>query len=219
MKFFDAHLHVVPESVLRQAQLKGVTQFICNATSQNDWNAVESLSKRVLGVYTCYGIHPWFVHTASADWGLKLEEKLAHNPTAMVGEVGLDRLRPAYEKQKEIFIRSLQLAVKYNRIVHVHCVKAWDDMFEILGEFRELSFLFHRFNGDEIVVQKLRFVNAYFSIINGNCLNVIPDNRLLVESDAPDGLKSPENIPELVRALHLDRDYLSQNWERFLYDR
>ena len=57
-----------------------------------------------------------------------------------------------------------------------------------------------------------------FSVTNGRVINVIPDNRLLVETDAPDGLKDPARIPELVRSLHLDVNYLQQNLELFLYD-
>lgn len=55
-----------------------------------------------------------------------------------------------------------------------------------------------------------------FSVLNANVLSVIPDNRVLVETDAPDGLKTPENIPDLVDRLRLQPDYLWQNLELFL---
>ena len=89
-------------------------------------------------------------------------------------------------------------------------------MFEIIGEFRDVKMLLHRFGGDEILVQKFRMLNAYFSVLNDKVYEVVPDNRLLVESDAPSGLKSPEAIPDLVRALKLDENYLMQTAEDFL---
>lgn len=219
MKYFDAHLHVVSPDILLNAQGQGVRRFIVNATSPADWDQVDRLSKSVLGVYYCYGVHPWYVGNAPDDWAIRLEERLKSDQNAMVGEIGLDKMRPAYEKQKQFFLRQLQLAEKYDRAVHVHCVRAWDDILAFLSEFRDLSVLFHRFSGDEIVVQKCRFLNAYFSVLNAASIRVIPDNRLLVESDAPDGLDSPEKIPALVRQLQLDPDYLDQNFDRFFYDR
>lgn len=219
MNYFDAHLHVVSPSLLLQAQTVGVRKFIVNATTIDDWHEIDLLRKNILGVYSCYGIHPWYVNKAPIDWSIQLEQRLKNDPWAMVGEIGLDKMRPHYVQQKEFFLRQLQLAQKYSRPVHIHCVHAWDDVLLFLNEFRELSVLFHRFSGNEIIVQKCRFLNAYFSVLNDASVRIIPDNRLLVESDAPDGLKSPEQIPDLVRRLQLDSDYLNQNFDRFFYDR
>lgn len=216
MAYFDAHLHIVPDDVFERARAKGVNTFFCNATSEADWQAVLDLSKRVLGVYSCLGVHPWYVGEVSELWLNKLERLLQQNPQAMIGEIGLDSTRPNYLVQKEIFYQQLQLASQMNRPVHIHCVKAWDDLLAILGQFKDVHFLIHRFSGDEVLVQKLRFLNGYFSVVNNNCLNVIPDNRVLVESDAPNGLKTPEKIPDLVAALKLNPAYLEQNLELFL---
>ena len=216
MPYIDAHLHVVPDDVFYSARQKGVEMFFVNATSQNDWQAVLDLSERILGVYPCLGIHPWYVDTAAGNWEADLIDLLRARPLAMVGEIGLDKGRQNFLLQQDIFRRQLQIAVDMNRPVHIHCVKAWDEMFEIIGEFRDVKMLLHRFGGDEILVQKFRMLNAYFSVLNDKVYEVVPDNRLLVESDAPSGLKSPEAIPDLVRALKLDENYLMQTAEDFL---
>lgn len=216
MAYFDAHLHVIPDDVFLRATARGVKTFFCNATSEDDWQQVLDLSKRVLGVYSCLGVHPWYVIDAKENWLNRLELLLSQNPGAMIGEIGLDGTRPNYTLQKEVFYKQMALASQMNRPVHIHCVKAWDDLLEILGEFKDVHFLIHRFSGDEVLVQKLRFLNGYFSVVNGNCLDVIPDNRVLVESDAPNGLKTPELIPELVAELKLNPAYLEQNLELFL---
>ncbi len=218
MRYFDAHLHLIPDDCFFRAREKGVTQFICNSVLPSDWDDLLALSQRVLGVYVCLGVHPWYVDRLEPLWDRALEQKLRDNPLAMIGETGLDKTRPNYSLQKQIFIRHMELARKYNRKVHIHCVKAWDDLFEVLGEFRDISILIHRFSGNEVIVQRLRFSNAFFSVLNDNCIDIIPDNRLLIESDAPDGLKSPEFIPDLVQKLNLDVDYLLQNMDLFLHD-
>lgn len=219
MSYIDAHLHVVPDEVFFKAREKGVEMFFVNATNEKDWGQVLDLSERILGVYPCLGIHPWYVDTASQTWESDLLRLLQTHPQAMIGEIGLDKGRPNYLLQQDIFRRHLQIAVEMNRPVHIHCVKAWDEMLEIMGEFREVKMLLHRFSGDEILVQKFRMQNAFFSVLNDKVYEIIPDNRLLVESDAPSGLKTPEAIPDLVQALKLDKDYLIQTAEDFLSGR
>lgn len=216
MAYIDAHMHLVPDEVFLKARQRGVDMFFLNATSQSDWQPVLAVSERILGVYPCLGIHPWYVDTAVGNWEGELINLLRSHPLAMVGEIGLDKGRPNYLLQQDIFRRQLQIAADLNRPVHIHCVKAWDEMLEIIGEFRDVKMLLHRFSGDEILVQKFRMLNAYFSVLNDKVYEVIPDNRLLVESDAPSGLKSPEAVVDLVRALKLDENYLMQTAKDFL---
>lgn len=218
MIYCDAHCHLMPDDVFLNAHNLGVKTFFVNSTTPDDWLRIVDLGRRVLGVHVCAGVHPWFVDALPPDWNRRLERFLTDYPDAMIGEIGLDTTRPFYPLQKRVFQICLDIASRYRRKVHIHCVKAWDDLFEILGQYRDVQPLFHRFSGDEVIVQKLRLFNAYFSVTNGRVINVIPDNRLLVETDAPDGLKDPACIPELVRSLHLDVNYLQQNLELFLYD-
>lgn len=216
MPYFDAHLHIVPDDVFLRASNLGVRAFFVNAARQSDWQPVLDISNRVLGTHACLGIHPWYIDTATPDWLERLRRLLIANPLAMIGEIGLDGTRQDILRQMEFFRAQLELADELNRPVHIHCFKAWPEMLELLNEFKGLKILMHRFSGDEVIVQKLRFLNAYFSVLNGKVLDVIPDNRVLVESDAPDGLHTPEAIPDLVRDLKLQPDYLWQNLELFL---
>lgn len=216
MPYFDAHLHLMPDDVILRAVAKDVRTFFVNATNPKDWAPILEQSYRLLGIYPCLGIHPWFIDETIPLWEQELKKLLSENPMAMVGEIGLDGTKPNMEKQMDFFFRQLKIADEMGRAVHVHCVKAWPQMLEILGQFKGVQILMHRFSGDEVMVQKLRFMNAYFSVMNANMLSVIPDNRVLVETDSPDGLKSPEEIPALVDRLRLQPDYIWQNLELFL---
>lgn len=220
MRYFDAHLHIVPDAVLMQAYEKGVDTFICNAAKQSEWQTVLDIPKRVLGVWTCLGVHPWYINEATPDWRMRLEALLVDNPLAMIGEIGLDKKRPFFEEQKRFFKEQLKLAQKLKRSVHIHCVGAWPEMVQIMSQYPDVKALFHRFNGDEFVVQKLRFLNSFFSVMEKRYIPVIPDYRLLVESDAPDGpVGGPDKIPDLVKSLELTPDYLNQNLRLFLDDK
>ncbi len=218
MIYCDAHCHLLPPETFRRASERGVRTFCVNTTRTTEWAQVIALQNQVLGIYPCFGIHPWYVAEAPADWTQQLRDMLRRYPTAMVGEIGLDATRPDMPRQRAIFEQSLQIAAEYNRAVHIHCVRAWPDLFEILGQYREIKPLFHRFSGDEVIIQKLRLFNAYFSVLNGRVIDVIPDNRLLIESDAPDGIRDPARIPDLIADLNLDPAYIAQNWELFIHD-
>ncbi len=218
MIYCDAHCHLMPPDVFIRAYDKGLRSFCVNTTRVSEWERVIALKEKVLGIYPCFGIHPWYVNEAPPDWAFQLKEMLRRYPEAMVGEIGLDKTKPYFQKQMEVFEQSLQIASETNRRVHIHCVKAWPELFEILGQYRDISPLFHRFSGDEVIVQKLRLFNAYFSVLNGRMTDIIPDNRLLFESDAPDGLRDPANIPEALQNAGIDANYVYQNWELFMHD-
>ncbi len=159
---------------------KPYKKIVC-ASNFEEWLKLSfSLNDTVI---PAYGIHPWFV--AGSDIG-ELEKFIKDND-CLIGECGLDRLRP-YESQEEVFIAQLDLAKKYNKAVVIHCVRAWDVMIDNLKGYQDLKFLFHRFTGNEQIIAQLP-ENSYFSLGLNNLekyLNIVPKDRVLLESDDED---------------------------------
>ncbi len=219
LSFIDAHVHLqMIEGVEQQLALAndaGVVGFICNATCQGDWEAVLGLAKKYTRVFPCLGIHPAFVHNASADWRDKLGAILGQNPHVMVGEIGLDKLKGDIDLQIDIFTQSLHIAHEYQRPCHIHCVRMWEVMGRILKENKRHlppKILFHSHHGDYRLIKPwAEKYNAYFSYssritLNNQqktiaCLNATPDTRLLIESDAPGLTPSPQNLPNLAHQI------------------
>ncbi|HRE81403.1 MAG TPA: TatD family hydrolase [Opitutaceae bacterium] len=193
----------------------GVRGIVCNGTSPGDWPLVHQLAMSLPWILPSYGLHPWDAGNRSPSWRNELEKYLAQNPHAAVGEIGLDRWmtdrarpddprlqglrRASLPEQQEVLEQQLELCERYQRVVSLHCLEAWSELLQILRKHAatKLSrgFLLHAYGGPSEWVSELADLGAYFSF-NGHLLNsryqkkrdtfkLIPEDRLLVETDAP----------------------------------
>jgi TatD DNase family protein len=227
MKLFDAHCHLQdntlpnrPGALLTEAAEKGVACCACCGTAEADWSKVLELAAEHSEIYPMIGIHPWLV---IPDWKKsfqKLRDLLITNPSAGIGETGLDfQKRFANRAEQEAsFIAHLDLADELGRPVAVHCVRAWGRLIEILKEHPAPRVLLHAFGGPAELIPELIKLNCWFSVgctvTNPDAKRVreaaeqIPIDRLLVETDSPDlpprGIDSPNvpaNLPYVIQAL------------------
>ncbi len=218
MTYIDAHCHLLKESELLDAQMVGVKRLVVNSAKPGEWEQILNLKKE--GIIPSIGIHPWYVNEVSGNWAEKIEKILAENNAVQVGEIGLDKLKPDFNKQKQVFLTQLKLAQKYNRVASIHCVRAWGEMMPLLRDFKkDTRMLFHGFSGDKIVVGFLADSNSYFSVHNGAKIPLIPADKLLIESDAPDGMASPVALPFLYQQLGVKAEQIEANFERLMNGR
>lgn len=216
MTYIDAHCHLLKENEFQDAHLVGVEKILVNATRPSEWDKVEGLA----GVIPSIGIHPWYVEEASGDWAEEMEKRLTQNPALQVGEIGLDKLKPEFTKQKQVFLTQLKLAQKYNRVASIHSVRVWGEMMPLLRPFKkDTRMLFHGFSGDKIVIGFLADSESYFSVHNGAKIPLIPADKLLIESDAPDGMASPVALPFLYQQLGVKGEQIKANFERLMNGR
>jgi TatD DNase family protein len=218
--FHDAHNHLqddwlAPHLDRIDAAIRalGPGWSVVNGTCEADWPRVSDLSRRFAWVRPSYGLHPWDAGNRSPAWLETLEARLAAEPTAAVGEIGIDRWilnrarpddprlaglrRAPLAEQTEVFLVQLQLAARDNRPVTIHCLDAWGTLADLLRDapLPRRGFLLHAYGGSRELAEGFAKLGAYFSF-NGAFLDprkqarrevfaTLPADRLLVETDAP----------------------------------
>jgi len=235
MNWTDSHNHLQdprlpePVDVIRKMKSVGISRCVVNATSEEDWRSVETLAlAEPEFVYPAFGIHPWKAHLAREGWQQRLIELLEKHPHASVGECGVDRWisQPSLEIQLPVFTDQLRIARESERPMTIHCLKAWNALFEAFEkEAPPPAFLMHSFGGSIEIARRLIPLGAYFSF-SGYCLHSkkcavvdvfhqLPKDRILLETDAPDMLppsaqiihplenshNHPANLPSIGHAL------------------
>lgn len=215
MKFYDAHNHLQDErfigwqsDLLAAAEKSGVARMVVNGACDEDWPEVLRLARESKTVLPSFGYHPWYLHECTPEWKENLEAFLEANPTAAVGEIGLDRWKPElpYDRQEEIFLGQLGIAAKRNRPASIHCLQAWGRMLELLEKNPRPArgFLLHSFGGPVEMIPAFAKLGAYFSfpgyflherkLKQREAFRQVPADRLLIETDAPDQHLPPEKI-------------------------
>lgn len=210
----DAHNHLAdprfsdPAEILRTAHLAGVTGALVNATCEDDWENVAELARKFPAeIFPAFGIHPWRAHTTRTGWETRLCRLLEEFPRATIGEIGLDGWvsDPPLAVQFPIFTAQIALAREIGRACTIHCLKAWEPLFNAFATAPPPEkFLMHSFGGSLEIARRLIPMGAYFSFSGyflharkhktAEVFRLLPHDRILVETDAPDMLPPTEAI-------------------------
>ena len=210
MTFYDAHNHLHDDRFAgRQADLVaasravGVARMVVNGYCESDWPQVAALARKFPDlVVPSFGCHPWYVGGRTPRWREKLVEFLDATPGAVVGEIGLDRWKPglSYDGQEEVFIAQLRLATERNLTASIHCLQTWGRLWEVLRATPRPArgFVLHSYGGPAEMVPPLTKLGARFSFPGyfmherktrqREAFKLVPADRLLIETDAPDQL-------------------------------
>jgi len=215
MKFYDAHNHLQDDrfaggqsELLAACEKVGIARMVVNGTGETDWPVVRALARENKIVLPSFGCHPWYLAKRTPDWLKNLQKFLDEIPSA-VGEIGLDRWQPdlPYAGQEEVFLAQLQIAAERNLPASIHCLQAWGRLHELMRDHPRPArgFVLHSFGGPAELIPALAKLGAYFSF-PGYFLNerkarqretfrLVPPERLLVETDAPDQLLPADKNP------------------------
>lgn len=226
MKFIDTHLHLqdyktrFATDIISESLAAGITKFVCAATGSFDWDKVARFARQYPNtVIPAFGLHPWYVSEANADWPQWLGEFLQRFPHALIGECGLDGFKnPDDEPQNSIFYQHIRLAQQFKRPLIIHAVKA-QEWLENYWDLLPDKFVFHSYNGKREVLKRIIKAGGYVSfsasILNNKdaaeLVNMVPADKILLETDGPyqgpdkNSEVMPLYLPELARQLAVFR--------------
>jgi len=209
----DTHCHLTHgrlrsrlAEVLARAGDAGVTAMIAAASHVADSAAAAALADRHDAVYCTAGVHPHDAKDAAEGYLDALADLARRDRNVAIGEIGLDYhydFSPR-DAQRRVFVEQLALAARLGKPVVVHTREALDDTLAVLAEsgFDARRAVFHSFSGPPAACERVLATGATvgFSGIATfkraddvrRSAAIVPDDRLLVETDAP--FLSPEPV-------------------------
>jgi TatD DNase family protein len=158
--------------------------------------APEPLPDCPQNVWLSYGIHPWYIQ--GHDHITKLigiVKETASNPRVLaIGEAGLDKVRgPAFDVQKKIFNRQIEISEQTGKPLIIHSVKANPEILHMRKTLEPRQpWILHGFNGPPQEAEQLIRGGFYLSLgprilLTGGKLQAsleqIPDDRFFLETD------------------------------------
>jgi len=196
----DTHCHIFNEYYENIDEIInniGDGILIVSGTNFNDNNEVIELCKKYKNVYGTIGIHPSELN--DIDNTLNFIEDNLNNPKIVaVGEIGLDYHygKENEELQKQVFIKQIELAKKYNKTIVVHSRDSINDTYNILKMFaKDLKIVLHCYSSSLEMANKFLELDVMFGVggvitfKNSNKLKDviknIPLNKILLETDSP----------------------------------
>jgi TatD DNase family protein len=207
MTFVDSHCHLDNEkfapdldAVLARATEAGVDRILCIGTGDGppELDRAVRLADRYEQVLATVGVHPHEAAKVTAPQTYDDLRKLAGHPKVVAfGEIGLDYHYDYSPRdvQRDVFIEQLTLARDLSLPIIIHTREAWDDTMSILRDHWSGPGILHCFTGDARQAQQA--LEQGFHLAFGGVLTfktaesvreaalITPDDRLLVETDAP----------------------------------
>lgn len=203
----DSHCHLnykglVEEqgAVLDRARASGVTAMLNISTRESEWTDIVATAERESDVWSSIGIHP---HEADGhpDVDLaKLAKAAEHERVVAIGETGLDYYydHSDRDRQRDSFRTHIHAARETGLPIIVHTRDAEEDTASIMAEEMEQGIytgVIHCFTASRDFADKALAMGLYISISgivtfkNAKDLQataeILPKERLLVETDAP----------------------------------
>lgn len=201
---FDSHAHYDDERFnedrheLLPRLFDGGVRFVMNAASSMESCATSiALADRYPQLYCAVGVHPDAAYCFTEADCAALAEYAKHAKVLAIGEIGLDYHyddASPREVQRAVFERQLQLAVELDLPVIVHDREAHQDTLDLLRKYRPRGVL-HCYSGSPEMVREVAALGLYLGFTGVvtfknarkavEAARLVPDDRLLIETDCP----------------------------------
>ena len=202
----DSHCHLDHEpmfsdlkNVIIRSKENGLEKILSICTTNDSFKKIIDIIKFDPIIYGTFGIHP---HETDFDKTTRKEiikNVNSHEKIIAIGESGLDFYYSHSSKDQQIssFKYHIEASIELNVPIIVHSRNAEKETFDILSIYKDSKpkILMHCFTGSTEFAHKLLTLDSYFSasgIITfknsvdlKNTFKLIPNNKLLIETDSP----------------------------------
>ncbi|MEA5010672.1 MAG: TatD family hydrolase [Angelakisella sp.] len=200
---FDSHAHYDDEAfdadrdeILERIRQSGVERLMNIGASLESSQSSIDLARRYDWIWAAVGIHPHDAAQLPDNW-LEQLRTMADNPRVKaIGEIGYDYYYDGdyKQQQREVFEAQLQLANELTLPVIIHDRDAHQDTFGLLAKYRPKGVV-HCYSGSAEMAKEILKLGMYIGFTGVvtfknarralEAVEVIPLNRLLVETDCP----------------------------------
>ncbi len=226
MQLIDTHVHINfdvfqadLEALKARWEEQGVVQLVHSCVEPQEFNQISAIADQFREVSFAVGLHPLEAQKWTTQLGQEIETRAnSDSRVVAIGETGLDFYKAEnQEQQKTAFWEQLAIAQRLNKPVIIHCRDATEDLVELINQFQQengsVPGVMHCWAGDPDQTRAcldLGFYISFSGIVtfkNAKSIQesakIVPDDRLLVETDcpflAPVPNRGKRNEPSYVR--------------------
>lgn len=200
--FIDTHCHidssVSGDVYIKNAYSANVKGLIFSFCNQDCYQAGIEFLDKYPDVFVSLGFHPEDADNITDKDLHCLDEVLVSSSRIVaIGEIGLDYYwrKDNKEKQRDLFQKQLDLAVKHQMPVVIHCRDAIQELYDILSQYKgKVKGVIHCFSGSYEMARafiELGFVLGIGGVLtfkNSKLYQVvekIPLSSIVLETDSP----------------------------------
>lgn len=233
----DSHTHLDScepgnDELIGNARAAGVRRLLTVGLDVETSRAALAVAERFDEVWTAVGRHPNNATGYDETVGAGLRALAAHPRCAAIGETGLDYFREGapVDDQRAAFLDQIEIAREFDKPLVIHTRAAEDDTIATLRDHAQgLTVVIHCFSMPDRLHDCLDA--GWMISFAGNvtypknadlalAAAAVPDDRILVETDAPyltpqskrRERNQPANVTETARFVAAQRD---QTYEQF----
>lgn len=206
MSYIDSHVHLADpafdgdrDAVIDRARAGGAAALVCIGESLDAAHRAGELARRHAGFcYFTAGIHPHDAATFDSGRDVAGIRAELERGAVAIGECGLDYHydHSPRDRQRSAFAAQLALAGEWTRPVVVHTREAEDDTRDMVVEAGRAGVrgVLHCYTGSHALARAALDVGWFVSFSgivtfrkwdDDELVRLVPDDRILVESDAP----------------------------------
>lgn len=211
--FIDTHCHISKKDknfkeILKQMDGNIMIASGCDPVANKE---IVELVNKYPNIYGVIGIHPDEINNIN-DEDIDFLIKNIDNPKIVgIGEIGLDYYHNNENKasQKKLFLRQIDISLRANKPIVIHCREAIQDTVDILKEKNINNAVMHCYSGSletakDLVKQGVKLgIGGVVTFKNSarlkEVVREIPLDYLLLETDspylAPEPFRGTENVP------------------------